>query len=290
MRKIPPTAPFGAFFLLLSFAHLAGCASVPHFAPSRSLETVPSLQEGLMLCNEYRLPRPSERPVELKPYVECLDTLARRFPDAGPEAVAAFREELTLQYRLLREAHWSPGLALELESAIHAVLRALWRVPPAEPAQLPGKAPLGYTPSERELALKHFPRTAQQLGARDWPVSSSSVVDPRLEAAQAGLAGLLEERREVETQSVTPAELERRARLCERVRDLRSELAYLEMLWRDQRDIAELGPQPGLRAIRERYSRRLEGAERQLSELRARIAEARARQGFNAQDCMKGES
>ncbi|MCM2321983.1 MAG: hypothetical protein NDJ90_01840 [Oligoflexia bacterium] len=278
---------------MVLLALLMACATSPRFVPSRDIESVPSLEEGLLLCNEYRAPAPAERPNALEPYVECVEHLAQRFPEPALGAFPVFHRELKLQYGLLRDAYWNAALGAELELAIHALLRALWsgKAPPADRA-----APSGFTGQEKTATLRHFPQTARALRAEDWPLARDPLLDPRLESVKAALASLSEESGadEDRTAQAGPAGLEERSRLCARLQDLRRELAYLDRLWRDQTELvkAEQGSERErtLPVVKDRYARKLDALSRELENFRSEIHAARAREGFRLKNCLKGAS
>jgi hypothetical protein len=278
LQRLPKNV-FATALVACTLAFVGACASVPSFKPSKPLDQAPSLEEGLLLCNEYRLPAEPKRPVTLRPFLSCLDDLKDRFPAAaaGNVGFTTFRDEFHLLYGHLNDQNWTTRLGTEVEVAIHAVLRALWQ----------GNRPT-VTPLERDLALKNFPLTAKTLDAQQWNVASNATFDPKLEALKAGVASLTEGERLEERQAgqVGAAESSRVSELCSEYFRLKRETVYLSNLWRDQFDLALLAPQSPLStSVREKYTRRLDGALRELEELRPKIADARAKESFRVLAC-----
>lgn len=264
---------------------LPACAHVPAFRPSRPLAEAPSLPEGLLLCHEYRIPPAPERPVVLRPFLDCLDELQERFPAeaAADDGFRAFRQEFHSSYATLGiggNESWSARLGIELDLAIHAILRALWQ--PARPMA---------TAFERELVLRDFPSVARRLEATGWgiePTDGRATFDPRLERLKAGLAGLgaanlPAERALVAEDPMSAGEV---ALLCGRLQKLKDEVRYIDALRLDVRDFLHLQPRdPLTHAIAGKYSFRLDAAMRELEELRPKIADARAKGRFRVLAC-----
>jgi len=270
---------FGRMILAGGLLALGACASVPAFKPSKPINQAQSLQEGLLLCNEYRLPVEPKRPVTLRPFLSCLDDLQDQFPGAanGSLAFKTFLTEFHLSYSVLSDARWTQRLGTELDVAIHAVLRALWQ--PATPT---------VTPLERELVLQNFPATAQRLGAANWTVATQAVFDPQLEALKAGVASFSEGEALQESQAVgvSVQQSPEVGILCEAYFRLRRETNYLSNLWRDQYDFSMLAPQSPVSAtVRAKYTKRLDDALRELEILRPQIAEARVKDSFRVLAC-----
>jgi hypothetical protein len=268
-------------FLFFDCASLLflGCASVPPFAPSKPLDQAKSLQEGLLLCNEYRLPSEPKRPVTLKPFLNCLDDLADQFPAAssGYGAFHDFKNEFHMLYGTLTDQSWSERLGIEVEIAIHTSLRALWQE--SKPT---------VTPLERALVLQNFPLTAKRLDAANWNVASNVSLDPHLESLKAGLAALSESQTRQEGTSVSLGvdQGPHQAELCRRYLKLQAESNYLNGLWRDQYDFTLLVPRsPISAAVRDKYLRHLSAAVRELQDLSPEIADARAKAGFRVLAC-----
>lgn len=246
---------------LIALCGLASCASVPSFKPSKPLDQSSSLQEGLLLCNEYRLPDEPKRPVTLRPFLSCLDDLKAKFQAAatGNQAFEAFLTEFHQNYGRLSDAIWTPRLGTEIEVAVHTVLRALWQ----------GERPT-VTPLERELVLKNFPLSAKPLDAVDWNVSTHATFDPGLEQLKAGVASLSEGEglQEGRAGAVGSEQSTSVAVLCQDYLRLKREAVYLGNLWRDQFDISLLAPQSPIGAsVRDKYRRRLSDAMRDLEYL-----------------------
>ena len=268
---------------LLGFAALSmSCAHVPTFRPSQPIENVPSLHEGLVLCHEYRMPPASKRPVDLKPFLNCLDELRDRFPAvaASEESFRVFQEEFQLSYHGLNEERWSERLGQELELSVHAVLRALWQV----------GTPV-VTGFERELVIRNFPSTAQRLHAMDWEITNHASFDPQLEKVKAGVASFsgdprqLTESKESSAQQDAAQTLESAA-LCERYLRLFSDIRYLAALRRDLQDLVAFQPNhPLAQSIRSKYDARLNAALRETEGLRPKIADGRAKGSFRVLAC-----
>jgi hypothetical protein len=236
-------------------AALTACASAPLFQPSIPLKQARSLQESLILCGEYRMPYPAERPVALRPYRDCVDEAAEEHPPKPEGSFGIFHDELREKYRQLRENEWTPRLGAELGAAVRAALRALWR-------EGSGISDAGHTAGERDAMLRHFPRAARSLGASRWPTARRVVLDPALENLKAGLA------------SLAPGPLESQVERTGEIDALRSEVEYLAGLWKDEQDLARLAPDtPVLASLRERYRGRLETAKRALEDLRGSVAD-----------------
>jgi hypothetical protein len=236
----------------LAVIAMGGCASVPAFHPSQSLDAVPSLYEGLLLCHEYRLPAEPSRPVLLRPYLDCLDTLAERYPASavgrlGRPPFATFRDEFHLLYGLQNDVSWTPRLGVEIEIAAQAALKGLWRGDGPPPT---------LTAFQREVLLKNFPATSKQLRVTTWPVSDAVAFDPKLETLKAGLAAL-------EEKGAGPPEW------CTRLSKLRSETRYLAALSRDIGDVSLLDSRDSVTgAVRSRLEKRLANALHEVDELR----------------------
>ncbi|OFZ52674.1 MAG: hypothetical protein A2428_01330 [Bdellovibrionales bacterium RIFOXYC1_FULL_54_43] len=258
------------------------CASVPAFHPSVPLENATSLPEALVLCNEYRASIPAKRPVSMLPYVKCVDRVAELFPTRLTRGFLVFKEELHFQYDLLKEADWTPQKGVDLETAIHAVFRALWRNEPRMNS---------YTVAERQLVMQLFSKTADALNAAQWNVSQAAALDPQLETLRAGFAALSEPPHEKNRAAELSARNSgRTARLCEQILHLKTEIGYLGSLWRDLLDMTDLAPgnETSLQT-RERYETRLRLAGSELETLRARVREAESSFGFKVRQCRSFE-
>jgi hypothetical protein len=214
-----------AFGLLALF----GCASGSQFSPTYPIEKAPSLQEGLLTCNEYNLPKPSRRPNELIPFLTCLDHLSKQFQThLGNHPFQTFRLEFHKAYNLIREDEWTDEMGENYRLAVHAILRRL------------SQGALHYyyfTRSEQKLAIQLFPKTAVQLKIRNWKISPSAQFDPELEKIYAGIDSLLPENLESELTGsrpfspyLTPDFSED---FCGNIRILKSSAAQLYSLWRD---------------------------------------------------------
>jgi hypothetical protein len=261
----------------------AACASAPRFAPSSPIEESWSLHEGLLLCDEYDPPRPMERPIALKPFVDCVDELADRHGEQGSAAFSLLRRELQSQYDTFHDSMWSPAMGSEVAVATHAALRAVWREGLDDRARPPG---LLYTPQEQELVLRHYPRTAAAVGASAWKVSSAAAFDPKLERLRAGLTSLSGSALEASARSGGPSEARLGTRLCQEYLDLRSEAAYLSSLLRDYRDMTRLAPEDdGAERVRRRYVEGLGRAVAALRQLEPRVRAARAEGYLRLQAC-----
>jgi hypothetical protein len=245
-----------------------GCASVPTFRPSVAVEGSSSFQEGLLLCDEYRLPIPAVRSVMLRPFVECVDQVAEvHAAVSGTDSFRLFRDELHRIYSLVNDVNWSSQLGADLEVAIHAVFRALWR-------EGGGMKVGAYTVDEQALAERYFPRTTRFLRSEEWPTSESVVIDSKLEALSAGLSSLssggARSAQGVAQENVAPA------RLCTRYLKLFSEVGYLSQLWLDQQDLNQIDPgSKASEVVRKKYASRLGAAAGELESLRSDIKNAR---------------
>jgi hypothetical protein len=262
--------------ILINLLFAAGCASVPPFSPSKPVTEATSLQEGLLLCNEYKLPAEPRRPVTLRPYLTCLDELKERFPGPATASTAftTFRDEFDRNYGQLTDATWTPRLGTEIEVAVHAVLRALWQT------ERPSVTPL-----ERKLVLQDFPATARSLGAESWNVASGATFDPELEHLKAGMSSLADGEAPVSA-GISASQGPLTATLCQEYLRLMRETVYLSHLSQDQYDFSQLAPQsPMSTAVREKYRQRLDNALRELGELRPKIEDARVKQGFRVLAC-----
>jgi hypothetical protein len=258
---------------------LGGCASVPAFKPSKPIEEAKSLQEGLLLCNEYRLPTEAKRPVTLRPFLNCVDDVQDRFRSeaAGSPQFETFRDEFHTLYGTLSDQTWSERLGTELEISLHTMLRALWRT--EKPT---------VTPLERELVLRNFPITAERLNAASWTVSSSLALDPKLETLRAGVGALGggDQRQEAVASQRSVGASNEVIDLCRRYFRIRDEVHYLDGLWRDQYDLTLLAPHTSISsAVRDKYTRHLDAASHELEDLRPKIAQARANGSFRVLAC-----
>jgi hypothetical protein len=242
----------------IAFASLlGGCASTPRFEPSAPIDAAPSYQEALLLCDEYRVPYPAERPVALKPLVECIDEAGERPGAPVSGGFATFRRELSSRYDSLSEWEWTPKLGVELGAAIHAALRSLWQPRPV-PAQL--------GTIEKDLFLRHFPRTARALEVEHWAAERNPpAVDRRLETLRAGLAAASDQARRPQEPFATGSA----AQSCRELRRLRQEESYLTELWRDLGEYSRLQPGAELgNPLRSRYRLRVETALKELQQIR----------------------
>lgn len=243
---------------------LGSCAGTPKFQPSEPIERTRSLNESLLLCDEYRLPVPATRPMALKPYLDCLDEVAQRFPSARlSENFHAFRDEFHRHYDRIEEDLWTPEQGVAYEIAVHAILRSLWR----------GEEFTGeFTPAERENVVRVFPRMARKLEASQWKVSTQASFDPNLEWLRAGITSLMSPRDELAALSaepLPPGEQVTTPDLCGRYDRLKTQADALESLRLEEVALARIAPRsPERSAARESYYRRLETANGELESLR----------------------
>ncbi len=249
---------------------MTGCAS-EKFTPTLPVEQAPSLEEGLILCNEYRLPPNAKRTAALSPYLKCVDELAERHPEPSNVAFARFRDELHLIYHALGDVKWSETRGYQLETAIHALFRALWRkgVPNFEPDA---------TSKEQAWVLRYFPRTAKALHAPSWKISDKITMDPGLEKLKAGAASLV-----VPREQTSQAPIQKTAEICGQLSALFGKIGYLSSLWRDQVEIAFLHQSTA--APHAEYEKNLDEARGLVEDLRSKIQEAHGDGGFNFAAC-----
>lgn len=155
-------------------SYLLSCASTPPFTPSKPLEAAKTPQEGLFLCNEYKIsPQNARRIAALKPYLNCLDDLSERFNHFQEiPQIRDFQQELQSRFDLLDDSYWNERLASQFELAIHAALRGLWR---------PKQIPPTYTWPEKNALTDIFPKTANHLSTSELKISASREVDPKFE-------------------------------------------------------------------------------------------------------------
>lgn len=262
-------------FAALYSASLGGCASAPRFEPSRPIPESRSLREGLLLCDEYEAPVEDHRVISLRPYLDCSQELAERFPEQAVGDFDLFLRELRKTYGSLKDWYWTPELGAQIRTAIRALYRALWQGRRGE-----GGATAPYTQEERSAVLKHFPKTAEALGARRWHVfggelAGQAAYDPDLEALRAGVASLAPRR---PSPAVVPSEAETPvAAICLRVEELTHRLEYLGSLWLDQREMTALAPNSEVSDLaRRKYQRALDQATEELNLLRREIFDLRA--------------
>ena len=262
--------------LSVSMLGLVSCASVPSFRPSSSIESAASLHEALLLCNEYSLPESATRPVALKPFVDCVSKAGEIFPSQNTEEFLTFRDELRRKYGALNASFWTPRLGLEMEIAIHAILRHLWSDDHSASSEV-----------ERQLVMRHFERTADILKARNWNSGAEPVLEPRLESLRASVAGLNDDAQiEGGSAEIAPENVELFGRLCERYAQLNSELQYLSQLWRDLVDMSLIDPRSNSNdRARRRYLARLDRAVKLAQDLRAELNRARESAGFRLGGC-----
>jgi hypothetical protein len=233
--------------LVLTMCATAACATVPTFTPERPLREAGSLPEALHLCGQYEVPKPIERPVAIRPYLDCLDEAAAVFawsPASWP-GFMLFRRELEHEYALLNGETFSVARAEAMETAIRAVLRTLWRGERLTAAATEGDAePVSdepYTEAERRAVRDLFPQTGAFLGARDWITSPTVALSPELEKLRASIAGLAA----VATSGARFADRIGQAPECERLRALKRESRYLGQVWRDREGFARVAPGSG---------------------------------------------
>ncbi len=235
---------------------LGGCATAPHFQPSFPVEKCGSLEEGLLLCGEYRVQPESSRPISLRPFLDCIDDAAASHPGPRAEGFLVFRDELRQKFEKIREEEWSAPRAERLDVAVHSVLRTLWR----------GSRFVGrFSKPERAAVLMEFPRTSQILKTSQWAVDpkrpeSSGVMDPGLEKLRAGVNAfsLLQKNR-----------LEFQPELRQSLENLIQETEYLGALWEDLLSLRALGEaSEPRRKLEERYRTRLEMARNLLEKNR----------------------
>lgn len=254
------------------------CATIPPFQTSKPLEESKSLQEALVLCHEYRFPMEGfERPIALRPFLDCIDDASSLHPPNPLTSVfPTFRKEFHDYYDQLQDSLWSRRLAAELETAIHAVLRSLWQDRVGTGA---------YTEAERDYALKHFPKTAELLKAQDWRIAWDHGLDSQLEALVAAVASMSAPVSAASQTPVTPMPQD----LCEKFVNFRTEVHYLQALWKDRQYIAKTNWAAGLGiALEKRYRARILVAEGMLADLRAETKDAGIKRGFQAVGCEQG--
>ena len=230
-----------------------------------------------MLCSEYHVPWPAERPVVLKPFLDCMDQVAEWHGLTQTGYLEKFREEFHNVYDSTKDAYWKPLDGFEFDVAVHAIFRAIWSS---------DGTPQVFTAGEQELVLKRFPLTAKAIGAAQWKTSKENVTDRRLETLKAGVLALFGQAPSNEqTASASAARSVPDSKLCDRLLRLRSEVDYLEKLWRDQYEMTQLAPESAASvSARERYQQRIQAAEVSLEELRPQVRSAR-KSGFQKSAC-----
>lgn len=255
-RLGPARGVLASWVLGVLSTHLGGCATAPHFQPSLPIEKSGSLEEGLLLCGEYRVEAVASRPISLRPFLDCMDDAAASHPGPRTEGFLVFRDELRQKFEQIREEEWSAPRAERLDVAVHSVLRTLWRG-----SRFEGR----FSKPERAAVLAEFPRTSQVLKASQWAVDpkrpeSSGVMDPGLEKLRAGVnaVSLLQKDR-----------LEFQPELRQGLENLIQEAEYLGALWEDLLALRALGDagEPR-RKVEERYRTRLETARNLLEKTR----------------------
>jgi hypothetical protein len=257
---------FSCIFIFETF-FVSGCASVPQFTPSQKIEQAASLTEGLLLCNEYRMPLPAERLVALKPFLNCLDELNEIFNPAGTHIIFnTFQAEMFKRYSLIDEWEWSPHLGIEYEIAIHAIERRISL----------GESYSGiFTPTEQELAQRFFPKTARLLDAKNWKTSSSAQFDPELEKLYAEIAPLLSQESNLLFQvsiPIEPSPLQiQNENQCNKLRKLNGELGQLASLWKDLKIFSRITPEgdPSFKRSLARYQNLMAEAKEKLKQFKS---------------------
>ncbi len=281
------TSPCGMAAFLLTLPPLmallwASCASVPDFEPRIPIDQAGSLREALLQCETYRVPPDADRPIVLRPFVDCVDQAAAAYPTEQDHSFRIFHQELKHRYDLLRDLFWRPELARELEVAIRAALRGLWQISPASGALQPP----GYSDEELRTLTRYFPETSNELDVRTSRTARTLFVDRRLEALKAGVASLQEALPPSSPSQVAPDELPEIGALCRRLHALTEEARYLDSLWRDQQELNLFAPQdPSLARLRERYGKRLDSALSSLESLKSDFAGARQHAGISGSQC-----
>lgn len=255
---------------------LTACASVPKFDTARPISSTHSLGEALQLCDEYQPPFPAERPVAIRPFLDCLDRSLSLHPPRELSPVSVFQAELHAVWNGQTEADWTPTHGETIARAIHASLRALWR-------EEQGSAAPPVTPAEKKSVQDLFPRTAKELSADQWKVSNAAALDPRLEALRSKVSAW---KRAGSAPRLAAEDATRVSGLCRDARALAQETEYLGSLWQDQYDMTQMSPESSQsQAARERYSRKLQSAEARAGDLESRLRDEKVRSGFDPGSC-----
>jgi hypothetical protein len=139
------------------------------------------------------------------------------------------------------------------------------------------------------MVLKHFPLTADALGAKRWKVAPAAVLDARLEALKAGLRALSGGPADAQVVEKPGFDAALTETYCRKIAAFGREVSYLSALWLDARDLSRLkldeSGAAALVAIKTRYDERSKRAAEELEGLREAVAEARSQGKFRASAC-----
>lgn len=262
------------FLAACGIALFAGCVSAPKFEPTRELSEAQSLNESLLLCDQYQIPSDAGRAVAFRPFLDCVEESVGRHSPDPTHPVWRFVKDLELRYSTLSEAEWTPQLGSELEAAVHAILRSLWRE----------ENILEATQNEKNQALRHFRQTAALLGAARWRVVPAVRLDPDLENLRAGVASLSSLRTSKAASQRSLGEGSAPTdEVCQKLAELQKQVAYLVALWQDRQDIRQLEPKSSLpEPLQSRYLTQLKEASDQLQLFRSRFGVEPRIQGCGA--------
>lgn len=254
---------------------LSSCSTSSRFRTSRPVEETRFIEEAMLLCHEYRLPTPADRPESLDPMVNCVNRAREKHELNKEHPVSIFAEELTQiatsrkNPRIEGENPWSPQLGRNLELATHALLRAMWRSAVDSGTFLAG---------EKEAALKHFPETTAALQAEQWETGQPVPrLDPELESLKAAFSGTISaQKEEVKKRPAPPAcgaAETRQLALRGRISELKEDILELDRTWAELQNLAGLdGSQKLGRSLQESYGEDLWAAIQELEHLRAAFA------------------
>ncbi len=265
--------------ILLNFAlWMGGCASKPRFQPSAPVENTRTVQEALLLCDQYHAPPDAVRPIALAPYLDCVDDAAARHRDTAPEAFLAFRRELHSRYSSLSDSEWSPSVKREIELAIHALFRVLWSEGGWRPR---------VTEAEKKAVLRHFPILADRFAAESWSPHRVVFLDPELEAAKARLAALRKSKGDP-VRTLSPSAV---TQLCLQFAKIEDEVGYLHALWDDLSEMVRLDPRNEVRGrVEQKFRDRIRNVLLRLEELELGVEKAGAENVISRNVCLRGYS
>jgi hypothetical protein len=260
----------------LVIAVCCSCSSVPTFRSSTPVASAASLEEALLLCQEYKISLNDTRANAVWPYRKCLNEASAHFPSVIYREFDGFLNELNFRSDVLRDDEWGDAAAARWTLAVRALLRVM------------SNGGYGVSLEEKSAIITVFPWTARALDVASWPVASVEV-DPGLWKLQAGIAGIFSS--SLDSGAATPGAPDSREafELCIRLKRLKGEVDYLAGLWQDQRNMARIDPDyPGLNGLAKRYDCRLVKAQEELTTLRERIKVASQAGRFRVSGCARG--
>lgn len=237
--------------LIIAFS---SCATPPFFNAGEKVAESASLQEALLLCNEYKVNEVVRRPIVLLPYVTCVTDISRTHSMKSNGSFDVFKQELKQSYDLLQEGDWRRSTGIEMEIGIRALFRALWRGNTVSSGDV-------YTEDEKLFASRYFPRTSKKIGVSQWRIRDVVSTNMEIENIRAVIASFF-----VYSYGFVGEASDK----CGLLRLLITESAYLAALWLDRTEmVKEFGlVNESVSKIDERIKKRIADAKQQLEMLR----------------------